>query len=108
MMRNKLSLDIQRKLGQATLTEAAKFSLADQRTIYKAYFSLTIPYLYISNEKFKKFMVSSLGWPSEALPNLFRSFNIRAKSNGTKKVFSLFITLLLFHPLKGVSQSSCK
>ena len=97
-MPNKLSQDIQRKLGQATLTEAAKLSLADQRTIYQAYFSLTIPHLYISYEKFKTFMASTLGWPSEALPNLFRSFNIRAKNNATKKVFSKFITLPLLHP----------
>ena len=80
--------DIQRKLGQATLTEAAKFSLSDQRIIYQAFSSLTIPHLYISKQQFNKFMVSTLGWPPEVLDNLFRSFNIRPKkSNDIKVVF---------------------
>ena len=88
-------LDLQRKLGQATLTEAAKLSLSDQRIIYQAFFSLTVPHLYISKQQFNKFMASTLGWPPEVLDNLFRSFNIRPKkSNEIKVTFQID-----FHPI---------
>ena len=81
MLKLFIILDMQRKVGQTTLMEAAGFTVDHQRMIYSEFLMLTLPQLYISRDQFDKFMVSSLGWPEESLSHLFRSFNIRYRNN---------------------------
>ena len=68
---------MQSRLGQTMLMEAAGYTVADQRLIYSAFFSLSLPLLYISMEEFERLMVSILDWPVKCIPDLFRTFNIR-------------------------------
>ena len=85
MLKLFIILDLQRKVGQTTLMEAAGFTVDHQRIIYSEFLMLTLPQLYISRDQFGKFMVSSLGWPEESLSHLFRSFNIRYRNNDAHK-----------------------
>ena len=94
---------MQSRLGQTMLMEAAGYTVADQRLIYSAFFSLSLPLLYISINEFERFMVSVLGWPAKCVPDLFRTFNIRQgvrkSSVSLKQVYMLTLInhALLIH-----------